>query len=92
MGSASCFLQTPISGHALALLALPFRPVTASPLLIQRLRHAGRTSLSTGIAGGLISPIRAILLAPLKGDFKLLAFQRFTLQVALLSVVGERFR
>ncbi len=29
MGSASCFLQTPISGYALALLALPFRPVTA---------------------------------------------------------------
>jgi len=29
MGSASCFLQTPISGRALALLALPFRPVTA---------------------------------------------------------------
>ena len=29
IGSASCFLQTPISGRALALLALPFRPVTA---------------------------------------------------------------
>jgi hypothetical protein len=29
MGSASCFLQTPISGRALALLALSFRPVTA---------------------------------------------------------------
>jgi hypothetical protein len=29
MGSASCFLQTSISGHALPLLALPFRPVTA---------------------------------------------------------------
>ena len=29
MGSASCFLQTSISAHALALLALPFRPVTA---------------------------------------------------------------
>ncbi len=29
MGSASCFLQTSISGRALALLALPFRPVTA---------------------------------------------------------------
>ena len=43
MGSASCFLQTLISGHALALLALPFRPVTADSLLIRRLRHAGRT-------------------------------------------------
>ncbi len=31
-GSASCFLQTSISGHALALLASSFRPVTADPL------------------------------------------------------------
>src|SRR4030042_7001759 len=29
VGSASCFLQAPISGPALALLALSFRPVTA---------------------------------------------------------------
>ncbi len=31
--SASCFLQTSISGTALALLALPFRPVTVGVLL-----------------------------------------------------------
>jgi len=33
MGSASCFLQTPVSGFALALLALSFRPVTAVVLV-----------------------------------------------------------
>ena len=33
MGSASCFLQTPVSGFALALLAWPFRPVTAGVLV-----------------------------------------------------------
>ncbi len=33
MGSASCFLQTPVSGCALALLALSFRPVTADSYL-----------------------------------------------------------
>jgi hypothetical protein len=33
MGSASCFLQTPVSGFALALLALSFRPVTADVLV-----------------------------------------------------------
>jgi hypothetical protein len=34
MDSASCFLQTPVSGYALALLALSFRPVTADLLLL----------------------------------------------------------
>ena len=33
IGFASCFLQTPISGYALALLALSFRPVTADSYL-----------------------------------------------------------
>jgi hypothetical protein len=35
-------------------------------------------SLTTGVAGGLISPIRAILLAPLKGKFETLFLQIFT--------------
>jgi len=33
MGSASCFLRTPVSGFALALLASSFRPVTANVLV-----------------------------------------------------------
>ena len=58
--------DTPISGHALALLASPFRPVTADlnvpvPLELQPVRHARHTLCTTRIAGSLrMPPIRGL--------------------------------
>jgi hypothetical protein len=57
----------PFLEPALALSALPFRPVTAGVLLPafppegRRLRHARRTSYTSGRAGGLIcEPLKAV--------------------------------
>jgi hypothetical protein len=44
MDSASCFLQAPVSGNTLALLALPFRPVTAGVLLLPATPSYARSS------------------------------------------------
>ena len=46
--------------------------------IIRNLEQFLTESLTTGVAGGLISPIRAILLAPLKGKFETLFLQIFT--------------
>jgi hypothetical protein len=53
MGSASCFLQTSISGYALALLALPFRPVTVGSYFFGACVMPGARHTTSGIAGGL---------------------------------------
>ncbi len=52
MGSASCFLQTPISEYVLALLALPFRPVTVGSYLFSACVMPGARE-SPSKAGGL---------------------------------------
>jgi len=78
MGSASCFLQTSHLWVCPCPVGVALPSGNGGLLLLRRLRHAGRTSLTTGVAGGLISPITAMLLAPLKGKFETLFLQIFT--------------
>jgi hypothetical protein len=59
MGSASCFLQTPVSGFALALLALSFRPVTADVLVSLLAFHQKQQCTMPGahlVGGEKVSP------------------------------------